>query len=192
MPPKDVDYEGATAPIGELGASTRAAGLSVCVTLEGRSRTLPLPASGIVTIGRSRDAAVCIEHQSVSRRHAQLQIGSRLTVQDLGSQNGTLVRGAAVEPHSSVGVGLGDPIAIGVATLVVRELSDERPGQPPDEPRAGSGDLRGELRSVERERIRQALHDCGGNQTKAARLLGMSLRTLVSRITEYGLPRPKK
>ena len=33
---------------------------------------------------------------------------------------------------------------------------------------------------------------CGGNQTEAAALLGMSRRTLISRIAEYGLPRPRK
>jgi DNA-binding NtrC family response regulator len=38
----------------------------------------------------------------------------------------------------------------------------------------------------------RALEACGGNQTKAARLLGVSRRTLTSRLDEYGLPRPRK
>ena len=45
---------------------------------------------------------------------------------------------------------------------------------------------------AERERIEKALVDCAGNQTQAARLLGISRRTLVHRLDEYGLPRPKK
>jgi transcriptional regulator with AAA-type ATPase domain len=44
----------------------------------------------------------------------------------------------------------------------------------------------------ERERIIAALASSHGNQTAAAELLGMSRRTFVSRLTEYGLPRPRK
>jgi DNA-binding NtrC family response regulator len=44
----------------------------------------------------------------------------------------------------------------------------------------------------ERARIIDALQACHGNQTKAAEMLGISRRTLVSRLTEYELPRPRK
>jgi DNA-binding NtrC family response regulator len=44
----------------------------------------------------------------------------------------------------------------------------------------------------ERERILRALERCAGNQTHAARLLGVSRRTLISRIERYNLPRPRK
>jgi len=44
----------------------------------------------------------------------------------------------------------------------------------------------------ERERIIRALDRCAGNQTHAARLLGVSRRTLISRIERYNLPRPRK
>jgi two-component system response regulator AtoC len=44
----------------------------------------------------------------------------------------------------------------------------------------------------ERERILRALESCGGNQTRAARLLGISRRTLVNRLDQFHLPRPKK
>jgi two-component system response regulator AtoC len=44
----------------------------------------------------------------------------------------------------------------------------------------------------ERARIIDALRTCHGNQTKAAEVLGISRRTLVSRLTEYDLPRPRK
>ncbi|HEY3499171.1 MAG TPA: sigma 54-interacting transcriptional regulator [Polyangiaceae bacterium] len=44
---------------------------------------------------------------------------------------------------------------------------------------------------LERERIVQALDACGGNQSRAAKMLGMSRRTLVRRIGELGLPRPR-
>lgn len=48
------------------------------------------------------------------------------------------------------------------------------------------------LESMERQRIIQALEQCGGNQTQAAQQLGMSRRTLVNRVAAMGLPRPRK
>jgi transcriptional regulator with PAS, ATPase and Fis domain len=44
----------------------------------------------------------------------------------------------------------------------------------------------------ERARVIGALESCVWNQTRAAKLLKMSRSTLVSRIAEYGLPRPRK
>jgi DNA-binding NtrC family response regulator len=44
----------------------------------------------------------------------------------------------------------------------------------------------------ERARILLALERCAGNQTHAARLLGVSRRTLITRIERYNLPRPRK
>jgi DNA-binding NtrC family response regulator len=58
---------------------------------------------------------------------------------------------------------------------------------PPD-----SGSLRDDLRELERRRIEQALERCGGNQTRAAQLLGIARRTMLRRLEEYSLPRPRK
>jgi DNA-binding NtrC family response regulator len=44
----------------------------------------------------------------------------------------------------------------------------------------------------ERERIIAALDAAHGNQTVAAKMLGISRRTLVTRLGEYDLPRPRK
>ena len=49
-----------------------------------------------------------------------------------------------------------------------------------------------EIEALERQRILDALAGCGGNQTQAARMLGISRRTLINRIESYGLPRPRK
>ncbi len=55
-----------------------------------------------------------------------------------------------------------------------------------------SSNLREDLGAIEKRRIIEALERCNGNQTKAAKLLGMPRRTLIMRIEEYGLPRPRK
>ena len=57
---------------------------------------------------------------------------------------------------------------------------------------APTEELREELATLQRERIVEALARCAGNQTQAALELGMSRRTLVKRLSEYGLPRPRK
>jgi transcriptional regulator with PAS, ATPase and Fis domain len=48
-----------------------------------------------------------------------------------------------------------------------------------------------QLESLERARIVEALARCGGNQTQAAKLLGIARRTLVARLVELGIPRPR-
>jgi DNA-binding NtrC family response regulator len=64
---------------------------------------------------------------------------------------------------------------------------------PPAAPVAPSeGSLREDIGSLEKRRILEALAACGGNQSEAARQLGISRRTLTTRLTEYGVPRPRK
>ena len=46
--------------------------------------------------------------------------------------------------------------------------------------------------AVEREQILDALAKHAGNQTSAARALGIPRRTFVARLTRYGVPRPRK
>ena len=48
------------------------------------------------------------------------------------------------------------------------------------------------LADVERTKILDAMEKCGGNQTRAAKLLGISRNTLLARLDSYGLPRPRK
>src|SRR6478752_1137811 len=45
---------------------------------------------------------------------------------------------------------------------------------------------------AERARIAQALEQCAGNQTRAAKVLGISRRTLINYLERLNMPRPKK
>jgi DNA-binding NtrC family response regulator len=46
--------------------------------------------------------------------------------------------------------------------------------------------------SGERQRLVQAIEACAGNQTRAAKVLGVSRQTLINRLVKWNLPRPQK
>jgi transcriptional regulator with PAS, ATPase and Fis domain len=71
----------------------------------------------------------------------------------------------------------GRPVPSQISTL--KELSPERSA-----PEIDATD--------EPSRLLKALNDCGGNQTRAAQLLGISRRTLINRLDLHKLPRPRK
>lgn len=56
----------------------------------------------------------------------------------------------------------------------------------------GTDALRRRLEELERERIVDALSRSGGNQTEAAKLLGIARRTLINRMEHFQIPRPRK
>jgi DNA-binding NtrC family response regulator len=45
---------------------------------------------------------------------------------------------------------------------------------------------------AERARIEEALVACAGNQSRAAKRLGMSRKAFLARLDAYGLPRPRR
>ena len=82
-------------------------------------------AEGENIIGREPEAAVWLDFFTVSRRHARIVIASdRATLEDLGSKNGTQVRGARVT--GPVDLEDGDEIRIGSVVLSFRMPT--RPG----------------------------------------------------------------
>jgi hypothetical protein len=70
-------------------------------------------------IGRDRDSVVWIDDASVSRRHARIAVDDAgAVVEDLGSKNGTYVRGKRIEKPARLEDQ--DAIKIGPASMVFR------------------------------------------------------------------------
>ncbi len=85
---------------------------------EASSRVVPLADRAEVVIGRHPECSVVIDHDGVSRRHVKvLRFQDHVTVEDLGSRNGTLVNGTKIA--GSRRIGPGDVIAIGPATAML-------------------------------------------------------------------------
>jgi DNA-binding NtrC family response regulator len=97
-----------------------ALGYHLVVMGEAVFETVPLPPRGEVVVGRGSDADVRVEEPRASRRHARLRLGDEILVEDLGSANGTRVRGRKLEPGKPVAVAAGEAIAIGALVLMVQ------------------------------------------------------------------------
>jgi len=88
---------------------------------EGIALTVALPARGRLVIGRSPEADVRIDHPSVSREHAALEVDDgALALRDLGSRNGTKLLGEKIPPEQAAALAPGVMAEIGEVVLVVR------------------------------------------------------------------------
>lgn len=74
-----------------------------------------------LSIGRSEDADLTVDDKALSRIHVRLAFEPNLTVTDLGSSNGTRLRGAPIPPNQPQPFDIGDLIDCGHTTLVVQE-----------------------------------------------------------------------
>jgi pSer/pThr/pTyr-binding forkhead associated (FHA) protein len=173
--------------------------LHAVLVADGDMRVVELPAGGEELLGRSRHADIVVEHPTVSRQHAVLRLDPPMAIRDLGSANGTTVRGERILPETWVPIAVGEAVQIGDLVLVVRRQAhppgvDECALEQAERPRRSRADssLGDELRALERARILDALGRCGGNQTRAARELGIARGTLIARLAAYGVARPRK
>ena len=168
----------------------------VVLQLEGQAgtRVLELPDRVEVTIGQ--DARI-------TRR------GATIELEDLPSRVATYVNGERVmgtrEIHPGDAIAIGPVVAIAgisqarlprrptIDSLIAQVLvpRSPAPAEPPVRPTPHPlGDMRTQLGEIERATIVAALDAAGGNQTQAARTLGMSRRTLIYRMEKYGLKAP--
>src|SRR5262249_33212078 len=77
-----------------------------------------------VVLGRaSENGAVVIDHRSVSRRHAVLHTGPTLSLEDLGSANGTSVRERRLAPGERVEIATGEVFELGSVMMVVQRAT---------------------------------------------------------------------
>jgi DNA-binding winged helix-turn-helix (wHTH) protein len=76
-------------------------------------------ARGEHVLGRSGDAAILVDDAGVSRAHARITIDAHgASLQDLGSKNGTIMNGAAID--RAVALGDGSIIVLGTTALKFR------------------------------------------------------------------------
>jgi len=122
-----------------------------------------------ITLGRSPDCNLCIQHDTISRKHARIRsVDGKYLLEDLGSHNGIVVGSKKVD---SVQLQAGMMVKLGEVTLVVDapmpkspglELGNELPEQ-------------GILDSISITDIEQNLQQGAAYQESSSKDLGMAL-----------------
>ena len=135
-------------------------------------------------LDRAEPLTVSPEALALLRRHAWP--GNVRELRNVIDRAAVLCTGETILPEHLPSSLLKPPAPAPVVAAAVPVAPAAAPGG------GGGDDLQGEIKSLERTRIIEALERCHGNQSKAAELLGISRRTLVSRLSEFGLPRPRK
>ncbi|MGO8970531.1 MAG: sigma 54-interacting transcriptional regulator [Myxococcaceae bacterium] len=85
--------------------------------------TFPLPERGSVTVGRSDGVEIQLGDEAISRQHIKFHVGGTLQVEDLGSANGTRVRGRFLKSGETVELIPGDTVELGRTLLVIKPVS---------------------------------------------------------------------
>jgi len=117
-----------------VASSTRG---RILVIWEGGSATYELPEpGGELVVGRAKECDISIDHASVSRQHARITSGPPVTIEDLGSSNGTVVGGARLGARQSTVLAAGDLVECGAARILV-EIPGARKATPSVPPLRG-------------------------------------------------------
>lgn len=171
----------------------------VMTTGDQAPQVLDFGTSPMLTVGRAEPSDVCVADGGVSRLHVRFtREASGIRVVDLGSRNGTWVRGLRVTEALLM---VGDCVCIGNTTLLIQ--SAHANGQPITaftESSSGAAafadsgnefgpgvNLRASLREHEAKLIREALRFAHGNQRRAAALLELPLRTFERKLRNMNL-----
>ena len=70
-------------------------------------------------VGRGEDCDLQVLHRTVSRKHARLRTGTPVTLEDLGSDNGTYIDGLRL-PRGPQPLATGQVAQLGTAMLVLQ------------------------------------------------------------------------
>jgi two-component system response regulator AtoC len=90
------------------------------IIVNGVVSTHALPAAGVVSLGRARESDIQIIDPSVSRLHARLHLGPTVVIEDMGSANGTRVRGELLSSGQRVELPAGESIELGSAIVMLQ------------------------------------------------------------------------
>jgi transcriptional regulator with PAS, ATPase and Fis domain len=99
------------------------------VVADGIAATHPLPATGTVVVGRAPECDVQIDDPSISRTHAALHLSGALSIEDLGSANGTRVRDDDLEPGTCASIAVGEVVELGSTMLIVQRRAGDVSGR---------------------------------------------------------------
>jgi two-component system, NtrC family, response regulator AtoC len=84
----------------------------------------PLPARGVLVLGRDTDCDVPLPDASISRRHARLLVDDDIRIEDVGSTNGIKIGGVRLERAKAITLPLGESLRLGPYTLIVLPARD--------------------------------------------------------------------
>ena len=118
---QDIRAEGSRPGVTE--ETSRRQRMSLLVIGDGFVATHPLPAQGSLDIGRGDDAEIVIDVSSISRHHARITVGETITIEDLGSSNGTIARDQRLEVGTPVEISLGEVVDLGTVMIIVQARS---------------------------------------------------------------------
>jgi pSer/pThr/pTyr-binding forkhead associated (FHA) protein len=170
--------ENPTADDCAAAVSSPGAALYLIMHAPGAAHVITLDEGDEVTAGRAPDARLHINCASASRAHARFRRrGPMVEVEDLGSRNGTWSDGHRISSPTLLWPGAA--VRIGSARIGLAVCAETL--------RSARGVMRTQLDDAERQAIAAAMMVEKGNQTRAARRLGISRRNLVYKLTKYAL-----
>src|SRR5262249_61088722 len=89
----------------------------------GRVARPPLDGADPCAAGRAAPGPVPLPHPKISRRHARVQVGANVEIEDLGSTNGIRLNGVRIPAGTRAELRTGDSFQIGPYVCVLLEAS---------------------------------------------------------------------
>jgi two-component system, NtrC family, response regulator AtoC len=113
-------------------ARIAADGLYLVAFTKSGVRVVRVPADATMTVGRSPECEVQLDHSALSRKHFSVHEGRPARVTDLASANGTRASGAQLRAHEPTPIALGHLIEAGGILFMLRDRDPlTEPAGPP-------------------------------------------------------------
>jgi two-component system, NtrC family, response regulator AtoC len=133
---------------------------------------------------------------AIERLRAHRWPGNIRELKNVIERAALLAQGGVIQPEhllfgaSTLGGGELAPVSVAQTAAIPAVATSTAPAAQPRS--TAKGPIRDELADVERTRILAAMEQCGGNQSRVAKMLGISRTTLIKRLEAYGHVRPRK